>query len=229
MLILVALFLFGANGISDQEKMIMTVIIIVLLASTFLLSVATVLSEVWRLVQSSLNPNIQITSLTSTLSDDCGDHTSNIQKTFEKFLSGLTSSLARELIAYELSLLQKFHFSGDLDDEFDFNQMQELLSDCSPEIISKQFKFLFSLSYPLQFSLIASIRICSTNLQFRTLKESLSCCPEWYIHYLWNRLVLMQAFLRRHKRSLDSIDRGGANPIGFSSITSREENPQEIS
>lgn len=203
-MILVALFLFGAKDISDEEKKIMTIIIILLLICTFILSVATVVTEIWRLIQSSLNngdSNIQITKLTSSavVDSSCIESPKN---SFHMFLNELRSCFAKDLMAYEFRLYSKFVSENLAYDA----QIDESLQNL-PEDISKPIKFLLSLSNPLRFSEVHSIEIASVKLEFDTLAKALSSCPRWYSHYMWNRLAFVDAFSTERKQSVLSAPR----------------------
>lgn len=157
MLILVALFLFGANDVADQEKMIITFVIVFLLVLTTISSFVTILIQIWKHVQSSLKSNhwqsnIEVTNLDSFLVENPVDSIQNTETSCRKFVSRVSFSFVKELLSYELFLYSKFQGSTiDSKELHDLDQMSGVLKNLA-EVTSVQLKFYLSLSYPLQFT-----------------------------------------------------------------------------
>lgn len=166
--------------------------------------------EVWKLVKSSSqNPasNIQIANVTSSLAEDCNDSTVQSDALFRRFLSGLTSTCAKELISYELSLFSEMQMSekSKESDDFcrdDFKQLLDLLKGI-PANISQQLKFSISLSHPFLFF---KRQRAEPEYHFQTLTEALPNFPDWYVHYLWNRVTFVEIFMRQREECLDVVN-----------------------
>lgn len=176
MLILAALFLFGMSDITQEEMKIMTVVIVLLLSLTFLLSIASVFAEVWRLLQVSLtnDSNIQITSSISYGAKDSHEFNSGPHTALENFLSSLTSSFAKEFVRFELLLYSKYHDSVQLE-SIDHGEPIGTLRDD----ISQQVKFLSFLSRSIQLGELP--QSIDHSLQYQMLKKALDHYPEWLV------------------------------------------------
>jgi hypothetical protein len=194
LLILVALFLFGANDISDNEKTIMTIMIMLILACTILLNLLTVGAEVLkrRAAQTSVrSSNIEAGNVTQSTGNS--RISSTLVFSSNLFLSKLQSCFAKQLLAFEFCLFAKYEDIEKCGAGIDLDELR-VWTQGHPESIAKQLKFFLSLSLTRKSSSIHSIKIGSTEFDLKSFHAALSDYPDWYLDYLWNRLACLETY-----------------------------------
>lgn len=200
MLILVALFLFGANDISDQEKSIMTVIIMLILALAILLTIFTVGSEYWKRQGAKAFSKVVRSKVEVARVREI-DHLDRVEPldllSNNKFLSRFQSCIAKELLAYEFFLFAKYNESKksgrDDNGSIDLDELRVWTKGC-PETVLNQLKFVTSWSLA-QHENVKSVKIGSAEIDCKSFHETLCNYPGWYLDYLWNRLVCLEKFV----------------------------------